>query len=139
MGGNLLKPQTTAQILRCFTLGSYTVRVEDEELKIQGPQPLAGPLPESIKANRRKLIRFLVRECGGVWPPAKDSRCYSSRRRRLSAEPTPEVSEKRKRFHETLRKAALSRRGIFAGRREGFQSASPPREHFCPNGNGGSA
>lgn len=132
-----MKPQTTAQILRCFTLGSYTVRVVDGELKIRGPQPLAGPLPESIKVNRRKLIRFLVRECGGVWPPAKDSRCYSFRRRRLSAKPTPEVSEKRKRFQETLRKVALSRRLVFAGRRDALQPASLSREHFGPNGKGG--
>jgi uncharacterized protein YbjT (DUF2867 family) len=35
-------PQTTIQILRCLTLGTYTARVDGDELLIRGPQPLAG-------------------------------------------------------------------------------------------------
>lgn len=68
-----MKHQTTAQILRCFTLGSYTATVECGELKVRGPQPLAGPLPASIRANRDDLIKFLGEWCGGVWPPAPGS------------------------------------------------------------------
>ena len=56
VGGNLLKPQTTQQILRCLSLGRYTASVEDGELRIRGPQPLAGPLPASIKTRRDELI-----------------------------------------------------------------------------------
>ena len=68
-----LKPQTTIQILRCFTLGGYTARVVDGWLETEGPQPLAGPLPASIRARRDELIDFLE-ECGaGVWPPAPGS------------------------------------------------------------------
>ena len=52
-------PQTTIQILRCLSLGTYTARVEGDELRIRGPQPLAGPVPASIKANRDELIAFL--------------------------------------------------------------------------------
>ena len=66
------KPQTTAQVLRCFDLGGYAATVEGGELKIRGPQPLAGPLPRSVKANRDELVAFLQEWCGGVWPPAKD-------------------------------------------------------------------
>jgi hypothetical protein len=66
-------PQTTVQILRCFTLGGYTARVVDSELKIRGPQPLAGPLPASIKARRDELVDFLVEWADGVWPPAPGS------------------------------------------------------------------
>ena len=44
--------QTVIQILRCLTLGGYTARVVDGRLEVQGPQPLAGPLPASIKARR---------------------------------------------------------------------------------------
>ena len=65
--------QTTAQILRCFTLGRYTANVEGNELTVCGPQPLAGPLPASIKANRDELIAFLNEWAGGVWPPAPRS------------------------------------------------------------------
>jgi hypothetical protein len=67
-----LKPQTTIQILRCLSLGSYTVRV-DGKLRIEGPQPLAGPLPASIKARRDELLEFLNEYAGGAWPPAPGS------------------------------------------------------------------
>jgi hypothetical protein len=63
-------PQTTAQILRCLTLGGYAATVEGGELRIRGPQPLAGPLPASIKARRDELVDFLNEWSGGVWPPA---------------------------------------------------------------------
>jgi hypothetical protein len=56
-----MKPQTTIQILRCLTLGRYTASDHAGELRIRGPQPLAGPLPDSIKANRDELIAFLKR------------------------------------------------------------------------------
>ncbi len=62
-------PQTTAQILSCLTLGGYTARVVDGRLEIQGPQPLAGPLPASIDARRAELITYLTEQCGGTWPP----------------------------------------------------------------------
>jgi hypothetical protein len=65
--------QTTAQILRCFTLGRYTAKVEGNELTVCGPQPLAGPVPASIKANRDELIAFLNEWADGVWPPAPGS------------------------------------------------------------------
>ena len=68
-----MKPQTTIQILRCLTLGRYTVRVTDGELRIKGPQPLAGPLPASIKARREELVWFLDEWADGVWPPAPGS------------------------------------------------------------------
>ncbi len=67
-------PQTTVQILRCLTLGRYTAAIEDGELKIRGPQPLAGPLPASIEARRAELVAFLEEQCGGAWPPAPGSR-----------------------------------------------------------------
>jgi hypothetical protein len=73
VGGNLLKPQTPPQILRCLTLGRYTASVVDGELRICGPQPLAGPLPASIKARRDELIEFLNEWADGVWPPASGS------------------------------------------------------------------
>jgi hypothetical protein len=65
--------QTTAQVLRCLALGKYTARVEGDELRIRGPQPLAGPLPASIKANRDELIDFLNEWADGTWPPALGS------------------------------------------------------------------
>ena len=65
--------QTTAQILRCFTLGRYTAKVEGNDLTVCGPQPLAGPVPASIKANRDELIAFLNEWADGVWPPAPGS------------------------------------------------------------------
>ena len=68
-----MKPQTTVQILRCLTLGGYTATVEGGELRIRGPQPLAGPLPASIKARRDELIDFLNEWGDGVWPPAPGS------------------------------------------------------------------
>jgi hypothetical protein len=67
-------PQTTIQILRCFTLGRYTARVVDGRLETIGPQPLAGPLPASIKARRDELVAFLDEWCGGVWPPGSQLR-----------------------------------------------------------------
>jgi hypothetical protein len=70
-----LKPQTVPQILRCFTLGRYTAAVDSNAcgLKVRGPQPLAGPLPASIKAQRDELLAFLVEWADGVWPPAPGS------------------------------------------------------------------
>ena len=65
--------QTTVQILRCFNLGRYTARVVDGKLETTGPQPLAGPLPASIKARREELVVFLEEWSGGVWPPAPGS------------------------------------------------------------------
>jgi hypothetical protein len=67
------KAQTVPQILRCFTLGRYTARVVDGRLETEGPQPLAGPLPASIKARREELIWFLNEWADGVWPPAPGS------------------------------------------------------------------
>jgi len=55
-------------------LGRYTARVVDDRLETAGPQPLAGPLPTSIKANRDELIAFLNEWADGVWPPAPGSR-----------------------------------------------------------------
>jgi hypothetical protein len=69
-----LKPQTVIQILRCLTLGRYTARVDDGHLEIQGPQPLAGTLPASIKARRHELIDFLNEWGDGVWPPGSGLR-----------------------------------------------------------------
>ncbi len=66
-------PQTTAQVLRCLDLGGYTASVVEGEIKVRGPQPLAGPLPASVEANREEIIYTLVEVCGGVWPPAKNS------------------------------------------------------------------
>jgi len=68
-----MKPQTTPQILRCLTLGRFTTAVEDGRLRLQGPQSLAGPLPDSIKARRGELIDFLNEWADGVWPPAPGS------------------------------------------------------------------
>lgn len=68
-----MTPQTTIQILRCLTLGRYTAAVEAGELRIRGPQPLAGPLPDSIKARRDELIAYLLEHCGGTWPAALGS------------------------------------------------------------------
>lgn len=68
-------PQTTTQILRCLTLGKYTAAVvEDGHMEVQGSQPLAGPLPDSIKANRDELVEFLLEYGDGAWPPASGSR-----------------------------------------------------------------
>jgi hypothetical protein len=68
-------PQTTTQILRCLTLGKYTAAVvEDAHLEVQGSQPLAGPLPDSIRARRDELVEFLVEYGDGVWPPATGSK-----------------------------------------------------------------
>jgi hypothetical protein len=54
-------------------LGRYTARVVDGQLETKGPQPLAGPLPASIKARRDELIWFLDEWAGGAWPPATGS------------------------------------------------------------------
>jgi hypothetical protein len=67
--GEVLMAQTTIQILRCLTLGRYTARVVQGELEIAGPQPLAGPLPDSIRKRRDELVAFLTEHCGGTWPP----------------------------------------------------------------------
>ncbi len=67
-----MKPQTTIQILRCLTLGRYTARVVEGRLETEGPQPLAGPLPASIKARREELVAFLEEWCDGEWPPARE-------------------------------------------------------------------
>jgi len=69
-----MSAQTIPQILSCLTLGGYTTRVIDGRLEIQGPQPLAGPLPASVDARRAELITFLSEQCGGAWPPAPGSR-----------------------------------------------------------------
>lgn len=68
-----MRPRTPIQILRCLDLGGYTAHVANGKLVIRGPQPLAGPLPGSIEANREEIIYTLVEVCGGVWPPAKNS------------------------------------------------------------------
>ena len=68
-----MKPQTTIQILRCLTLGRYTARVVEGRLETEGPQPLDGPLPASIKARRDELVAFLEEWCDGAWPPAPGS------------------------------------------------------------------
>jgi len=68
-----VKAQTTIQILRCFTLGRYAARVVDGRLETEGPQPLVGPLPASIKLRRDEIVEFLVDHCDGVWPPAPGS------------------------------------------------------------------
>ena len=65
--------QTTVQILRCLTLGGHTARVVDGRLETDGPQPLAGPLPDSIRFRRDELVAFLNEWADGVWPPAPRS------------------------------------------------------------------
>ena len=69
-----MKAQTTIQILRCLTLGGYTARVVGGRLETEGPHPLAGPLPASIRARRDELVGFLNEWADGVWPPAPSSR-----------------------------------------------------------------
>jgi len=69
-----VKPQTPIQILRCLTLGRYTARVVEGRLETEGPQPLAGPLPTSIRTRRDELIAYLSDYCGCAWPPAPGSR-----------------------------------------------------------------
>jgi len=66
-------PQTIKQILCGLVLGRYTACMEGGELRIRGPQPLAGPLPASIEARRDELGAFLDEHCGGAWPPAPGS------------------------------------------------------------------
>ncbi len=115
-----MKPQTTAQVLRCFSLGDYTASVVEGELVVRGPQPLAGALPASLKARRDELVAFLEEWCGGVWPPAPGSEFFNVKR-----SPPPEVSDKRKRFQETLRIAAMTRRARRFERRDILPTASP--------------
>jgi hypothetical protein len=67
---------TTKQILCCLTLGGYTARVVEGRLETEGPQPLAGPLPASIKARRDELAAVLNEYCGAAWPPAPGSDSY---------------------------------------------------------------
>jgi hypothetical protein len=69
----LVRPQTVPQILRCLTLGRYTARVVDGRLETKGPQPLAGPLPASIRARRDELVAFLEEWGDGAWPPKPGS------------------------------------------------------------------
>ena len=71
-----MSPQTVNQILFGLMLGGYTLRVVDGRLKIQGSQPLAGPLPASIKARRDELVAVLNEYCGAAWPPAPGSDFY---------------------------------------------------------------
>ncbi len=73
-----MSPQTTIQILRCLTLGRYTASVEGGELRIRGPQPLAGPLPTSIRTRRDELTAYLLESCGGAWPPQEASELASA-------------------------------------------------------------
>jgi hypothetical protein len=68
-----LRLQTVPQVLRCLTLGQYTARVEGGELRIRGPQPLAGPLPANIRTQRDELVEFLSEWADGVWPPVPGS------------------------------------------------------------------
>lgn len=75
-----MRAQTTPQVLRCLTLGRYSALVEDGELKIRGPQPLAGPLPDSIKANRDELVAFLNEWCDGAWLPTSGSKIRQAQR-----------------------------------------------------------
>jgi hypothetical protein len=70
----LVKPQTAPQILRCLTLGKHAARVVEGRLETRGPLPLAGPLPDSIRARRDELVEFLLEYGDGVWPPAPGSR-----------------------------------------------------------------
>ncbi len=98
-----MSPQTTAQILRCLTLGRYTATVEDGELKIRGPQPLAGPLPASIDARRAELITYLLESCGAAWPPAPDSRVW--------AECQPHKTTREERVREFLARCRARREG----------------------------
>ncbi len=63
-----MKPRTPIQILRCLDLGGYTAHVAEGKLVIRGPQPLAGPLRGSVKANRDHLVALVEEWCGGEWP-----------------------------------------------------------------------
>ncbi len=98
-----MSAQTTTQILRCLTLGRYTAAVKDGELKIRGPQPLAGPLPASVEARRAELVAFLEEQCGGVWPPAPDSRVW--------AECQPHKTTREERVREFLARCRARREG----------------------------
>jgi hypothetical protein len=49
-------------------LGGYTAHVAEGKLVIRGPQPLAGPLRGSVKANRDHLVALVGEWCGGEWP-----------------------------------------------------------------------
>jgi hypothetical protein len=102
-----MSAQTTTQILRCLTLGRYTATVEDGELKIRGPQPLAGPLPASIRARRGELVAFLSDHCGGTWPPAPGSReSVRAERQRHTQNREERVREFRQKLREKREEAA---------------------------------
>ena len=47
----------------------YNVTTRPDRNYVRGPQPLAGPLPASIKANRDELIAFLNEWADGVVAP----------------------------------------------------------------------
>ncbi len=98
-----MKPQTTTQILRCLTLGRYTARVVEGRLETEGPQPLAGPLPASIKARRAELIAFLEERCGGVWPPPRKREYLHSKPRE---ERVREFRQKLQKLRERRERAA---------------------------------
>jgi len=95
-----VKPQTTIQILRCLTLGRYTARVVEGRLETEGPQPLAGPLPASIKARHDELVAFLEDHHDGTWPPPRKSREIQEREylHRPREERARERGEAMKRF-----------------------------------------
>ena len=108
-----MKPQTTLQILRCLTLGRYTVRVEGGELRIRGPQAIAGPLPASIKARRDELVAYLNEHCGGTWPPAPGSAVHTSLRRDARRREWMQKSreERTREFRQRLREGRKRREG----------------------------
>jgi hypothetical protein len=85
-----LNGQTRTQVLGCLTLGRYRAAVVDDGYsEIQGPRPLAGPLPASIKARRNEIVDFLEDRCGGVWPLARDSEFYGLRDKRERGRSSP--------------------------------------------------
>jgi hypothetical protein len=112
-----LSPQTTPQILRCLVLGRYTARVVDGKLRVEGPQPLAGPLPASIKARRDELVAYLNAHCGGTWPPAPGSE--------IDTLPTPPRKSRDARVHEWLQKPREERAREF---RQKLHESRKPRE-----------
>ncbi len=64
------------QVLNCFSLGSYKAIVVKGRLKVRGPLPMAGKLPGGVRGNRDEIVQFLEEHCGGVWPPAEDSKFF---------------------------------------------------------------
>ena len=101
-------PQTPTQILRCLTLGRYTAAVEGNpsELKIRGPQLLAGPLPASIEARRDELVAFLEEWCGGTWPPAEPPRKREYLHKRPREERARELRQRLQKLRERRERAA---------------------------------